>query len=387
MKTPVARALGSLSLTFLVAGAPSTASAGCSFWKGLACFIPISTCATTAGLGGRDPLLKCLNAGASWCDECVDEPDPRDRDPHANGVGVSCDEGGCKPAVIDQGLTAAPVPATPGPWKLEDLNVATTGMPTIVADISQSVLFYRGPNGHLWMSTHANNGTWWSGAADLGGIVLQSAPSAIAPAAHTYRVFYKGSNAHLWMSSWDGGPWWSKPSDLGGVVLTSAPSAVALTSKQYRVFYKGPNGHLWMSSWDGGQWWSAPADLGGIVLSSSPAAVAVRGEPTHMAVFYVGPNAHLTASIFDGGPWWSPPIDLGGIPIRGELGVSSPTPHEIDVYYASTSGELNQSQWVGGPWWSAPLGRSIRTTGGGTSVDGHNVYVRSITGGVAVAHP
>ena len=141
-----------------------------------------------------------------------------------------------------------------------------------------------------------------------------------------------------------------------------------------------------MSGWDGGPWWSAPVDLGGIVLGSSPAAVAVRGEPTHMAVFYVGTNAHLTASIFEGGQWWSPPIDLGGIALKGELGASSPTPHEIDVYYTSTSNEFHQSQWTGGPWWSAPFARSVSTGGGGSSVDGKDVYVRATNGHLSVVH-
>jgi hypothetical protein len=381
------RILSSATLVALTCGMSALASADCGFWKGLACAIPISTCATTAGLGGREPLLKCLNVGASYCDECVGAPDPRDSNPHANAPGVVCDANGCKPGVIDQGLESAPAPAAPGPWKIEDLNVASQGIPSIVADSAQSVLFYKGPNGHLWMSTHANNGPWWSGASDLGGIVLQSAPSAIAPTDHVYRVFYRGTNSHLWMSSWDGGPWWSAPTDLGGVSLTSAPSAVALASNRYRVFYKGPNGHLWMSSWDGGPWWSAPADLGGVVLRSSPAAVAVLREPSHMAVFYVGANAHLTASIFGGGPWWSAPIDLGGVAIKGDLGAASPAPHEIDVYYTSTSGELHQSQWTGGPWWSAPFARSVSTVDGGSSVDGRSVYVRGINGHLSVTHP
>jgi hypothetical protein len=107
--------------------------------------------------------------------------------------------------------------ATPGPWKIEDLNVTTQEIPSVVADSAQNVLFYKGANGHLWMSTHDNKGPWWSGASDLGGVVLQSAPSAIAPADHTYRVFYKGPNGHLWMSSWDGGPWWSAADELGGI--------------------------------------------------------------------------------------------------------------------------------------------------------------------------
>ena len=224
--------------TVLACGMPALARADCGFWKGLACAIPISTCATTAGLGGRDALLRCLNVGASWCDECVGEADPRDKDP-GTGPGVICGSDGCRLGVVGEGLTVAPAPAIAGPWRIEDLNVATQGLPSVVADSNQHVLFYKGPNGHLWMSTHANGGQWWSGAADLGGIVLRSAPSAIAPADHTYRVFYKGSNGHLWMSSWDGGPWWSAPADLGGVLFTSAPSAIVLASNQYRVFYKG----------------------------------------------------------------------------------------------------------------------------------------------------
>jgi len=365
-------------------------SMSCDFWKGLLCVTPISSCALTAGFGGADKLYQCVNAGASWCAECVEGfSDPRDKEPNSTGggPGVVCSSDGCHYGSLAEGLTIAPTAAMAGPWKLEDLNVATSRAPSLIQDSSQKVAFYVGPNGHLWMSTHANNGQWWSKASDLGGVVLASAPAAIAPANNIYRVFYKGPTGHLWMSSWDGGQWWSAPTDLGGVVLASAPTAISLASNKYRVFYKGPNGHLWMSSWDGGQWWSAPTDLGGVVLASAPAAVTIRAERDHIAVFYVGPNGHLTMSAWSGGPWWSAPIDLGGINISGDLSAVSPVPHEIDVFYSSSSGELTQSQWIGGPWWSAPYGRTVHTTDGGGAISGTECYIRGPNGHLSVVHP
>jgi hypothetical protein len=189
------------------------------------------------------------------------------------------------------------------------------------------------------------------------------------------------------MSSWDSGPWWSAPVDLGGVVLASAPSAIAIGPNAYRVFYKGPNGHLFMSSWDGGPWWSGAVDLGGEVLSSAPAAVAINGEPNNIGVFYIGPNGHLWMSGYNGGPWWSAPTDLGGETLVGDLSAASRVAHEIDVFYTTPTGELVQSQWTGGPWWSAPFHRSVQTGGAPGALNGTEVYLRGTNGHLLVAHP
>jgi hypothetical protein len=379
-----------IAVVLLGGAAAQPAWLGCDFWKGLLCSTPIASCALTAGFAGAERLYECVNAGASWCAECVEAySDPRDRDPNSSGggAGVACSSDGCHFSSMTEGLTAPPPPATPGPWHLEDLGVAALGAPSLVQDSKQKVAFYEGANHHLWMSTHPNDGQWWSAAADLGGVALRSAPAAIAPAENTYRVFYVGPNSHLWMSSWDGGPWWSGAVDLGGVALGSAPSAISIAQDKYRVFYKGPNGHLWVSSWDGGPWWSKPTDLGGVVLGSAPAATVVRGEPDHAAVFYVGPNGHLTMSGWSGGPWWSAPIDLGGEQVSGDLAAVSSVAHEIDVFYAISSGELVHSQWRGGPWWSAPYRRSVRVLGGMGAAGGTEVYVRGANGHLSVVHP
>src|SRR6266851_4253415 len=278
-------------------------------------------------------------------------------------------------------------PVAPGPWKLEDLGVRTLGAPSVIRDSKQIVAFYQGENGHLWMSTHANNDRWWSKAWDLGGTALTCAPAAIALSDNRYHVFYCGPNRHLWMSGWDDGPGWTSPVDLGGVVLQSRPAVVALGATTYRIFYKGPNGHLWVSSWDGGAWWSAPDDLGGVILSSAPTAATVNGEPHHIAVFYAGPNGHLTMSGYNGGPWWSMPIDLRGEQLSGDPSVVSPAEHELDVFYTNSSGDLFQSQWTGGPWWSAPYSRDIKGVAGVGALTGTEVYVRNPTGDLSVAHP
>jgi len=336
-------------------------------------------------------MYECVHAGSPWCAECIDGfADPRDRDPNAasgGGAGVACSKDGCHFSNMTEGLSAPPPPVAPGPWKLEDLGVRTLGAPSVIRDSKQIVAFYQGENGHLWMSTHANNDRWWSKAWDLGGTALTCAPAAIALSDNRYHVFYCGPNRHLWMSGWDDGPGWTSPVDLGGVVLQSRPAVVALGATTYRIFYKGPNGHLWVSSWDGGAWWSAPDDLGGVILSSAPTAATVNGEPHHIAVFYAGPNGHLTMSGYNGGPWWSMPIDLRGEQLSGDPSVVSPAEHELDVFYTNSSGDLFQSQWTGGPWWSAPYSRDIKGVAGVGALTGTEVYVRNPTGDLSVAHP
>lgn len=359
-----------------------SAQAGCSFWKGLACFTPIGACTMTAGFGGRDPLLRCVAAGASWCLECLEGTglDPRGANGPAGGAGVVCDHRGCGPGATGgaQALSMPPVAATPGAWPRTAVALPNGGLPSVIRDANKTIAFFRGANGHLWMISRTD--ATWGEPVDLGGIALSSDPSAVVESANKYRVFYAGPNGHLWLSSWDGGPWWSAPVDLGGVNLKSAPSAVVLAPETYRVFYKGPNNHLWLSSKDPGPWWSAPADLGGIALGSAPSAVAVKGEPNNMGVFYIGRNGHLTMSVWDGGPWWSQPVDLGGGQVRGNPSAVSSVDHQIDVFYANGSFELSQSQWIGGPWWSAVYGRGVAAKGGVAAISNTEVLVRDPQG-------
>jgi len=373
------RLLRTICVATVLLWSPS-AQAGCGFWKNLACFTPIGACTMTAGFGGRDPILRCVAAGASWCLECLEGTglDPHDANGPASGAGVVCDSNGCRPGKTGGALTVPPVAATPGTWPRSAVALPNGGVPSVIRDGNKTIAFFRGTNRRLWMMTRTDAA--WGDPVDLGGISLASDPSAVIDSAGKYRVFYAGSNGHLWLSSWDGGPWWSAPADLGGVKINSAPSAVALAPETYRVFYKGPNNHLWLSSKDPGPWWSAPADLGGIELGSAPSAVTVKGEPNHIGVFYVGRNGHLTMSVWDGGPWWSQPIDLGGGQVRGNPSAVSSVDHEIDVFYVNGSFELSQSQWIGGPWWSAVYARGVAARGGVAAMSNREVFIRDVQG-------
>jgi hypothetical protein len=368
----------------------ATAHADCSWWKEALCVVPISSCTFTAGWGGRDPLLRCVAAGASWCLDCFYgtglDPRSKGNENFSDGGGFTCSTDGCGPGkttLSSQALSSPPVPTTPGVWPKTPASLPAGGVPSVIRDGNKTIAFYRGINSHLWMITRTDAS--WGPATDLGGGALTSAPSAVLESADKYRVFYAGANGNLWMSSWNGGPWWSAAADLGGVKLNSAPSAVAVAPESYRVFYKGPNDHLWLSSKDPGPWWSAPADLGGVVLGSAPSAVVITGEVGHLGVFYVGPNGHLTMSGWDNGPWWSEPVDLGGGIVKGDPSAVSPLDHEIDVYYAGATLELTHSQWIGGPWWSGAYGRGTLAAGGVAAISNTEAIVRDAQGQLAIA--
>src|SRR5262249_11100371 len=125
---------------------------------------------------------------------------------------------------------------------------------TVVANGRHTLdVFYVGPNGHLWTSWWPDKpgSQWWSGATDLGGDAVTSAPAAVANALHKIDVFYRGPNHHLW-TRWlpDSGA----ATDLGGVELNSGPGAVGAARDKIDVFYRGPNNHLW-TSWFPDQPW------------------------------------------------------------------------------------------------------------------------------------
>ncbi len=155
-------------------------------------------------------------------------------------------------------------------------------------------VLYSGPNHHLWTSSWPNKpgDIWWSAPADLGGVALTSAPSAVSRDAQRIDVFYAGPNHHLWTSSWPNKPgdiWWSAPADLGGVNLTSGPGAGSRDATHIDALYRDHNGHLLVSSWPdspGSPWWGAPEDIG----------VQIVGEPATVdgnTVFFRGTNNHL----------------------------------------------------------------------------------------------
>ncbi len=211
---------------------------------------------------------------------------------------------------------------------------------------------------------------WWSAPTDLGGVTLNSGPSAVAGGLHRIDIFYSGPNSHLWTSWWDGGEWWSSPVDLGGVQLTSEPAAVRylINNINTYVFYRGPNNHLWTSWWPdkpGSQWWSAPKDLGGVEITSAPAAIVGRRHT--IDVYYRGPNNHVWTSWWPdkpGSQWWSAPTDLGGVEITSAPtavgGLQKPVTggvHDIDLYYRGPNNHVWTSWWPdkpGSQWWSAP---------------------------------
>src|SRR5260370_39576520 len=78
----------------------------------------------------------------------------------------------------------------------------------------------------LVFSVEAQN--WWSGAADLGGVPLNSGPAAVTGGPHKIDIFYRGPSDHRWTSGWPGtpgGPRWVGPAGRGGVRIPSAPAA------------------------------------------------------------------------------------------------------------------------------------------------------------------
>ncbi len=130
----------------------------------------------------------------------------------------------------------------------------------------------------------------WSTPVDLGGVELNSAPSAVSRAPGRIDVFYRGPNKHLWTSWWEGSSW-SAPTDLGGVELTTGPAAVSCGTNQLDVFMGGPDDNLHVSWWDEGPWWSAQCRLDSVALSSEPAAVSTKQG--RLYVLYRGANGHL----------------------------------------------------------------------------------------------
>jgi hypothetical protein len=172
---------------------------------------------------------------------------------------------------------------------------------------------------------------------DLGGVQLLGAPSAVKTGSNSYKVFYRGPNGHLFISWFDGGPWWSAPADLGGDVLTTDPSAVILGPNHYQVFYGRANGHLAYSEYNGGPWWSGVNDLGAPIASTPSATYGGAGD----VVYYAVAGGELVHSEhWNGQQWWSGGFHHG----RTMASAPSADPNMIwYVFYQNPSGFLTMA--------------------------------------------
>lgn len=163
-------------LTVFFATVSTQAKADCNAGKALLCSAPIAACGLTAGFGGRDPLYRCVAAGASWCLECLGFSDPRDNNTNeGGGAGVSCTGSKCGFSSLQSALTVGQAQ----PFGSANVAANEDGRLELVAVDSAGLPF------HMWQSSPA--GHWGQNGM----------PFPLAPTARSRPIVNTGSDGRL----------------------------------------------------------------------------------------------------------------------------------------------------------------------------------------------
>lgn len=186
----------------------------------------------------------------------------------------------------------------------------------------------------------------WNGWQNLGGSVT-SAPGAVSWAPGAVAAFARGSDTALWQTYYAGGRWsgWIR---LDGE-LTSAPSCASWSETRVDCAVRGNGNNLFVKSWEAGagKGWGAWQNLGGGVNSAPSAAAWDSGR---LSIFYRGENGMLLHRYWNGSAW-SAPEDLGG-PISASPACASPQKGRVECYAEgidplfNTGGALLQRVWT-----------------------------------------
>ena len=174
-------------LMIVVGFVPFSAKADCDAGKALLCSVPIASCGVTAGFGGREPLYRCVAAGASWCLECLGFSDPRDPNTdEGGGAGVSCTGSKCGFSNLQSALTVGQAQ----PFGSSAIAANQDGHLELVAAGPGAVPF------HIWQDGPAS--TWNSEFASFPGAPpAQGRPMMVRGTDGRLSVFYASKQGQL----------------------------------------------------------------------------------------------------------------------------------------------------------------------------------------------
>jgi hypothetical protein len=206
-------------------------------------------------------------------------------------------------------------------------------------------LFVAGNASALWYKTW--DGTTWSNATSLGGVLAAgSGPAATSSGGTTY-VFVTGTDNAVWYKTSTGGTsgGWSGWHSLGGVLAAGSSPAGTSGSSAIDVFAHGTDNAVWYKNTTGG-WHS----LGGVLAAGSGPAATSSGGVAY--VFAQGTNGAVYVKTTTSG-WTS----LGGVLAPGSSPAATSSTGVIDVFALGTDSTVWQTTttssgvWTStGPW-------------------------------------
>lgn len=345
---------------------PGLAIAECDIWKGLACFTVFSSCGFTAGFGGIEPYVRCVDTLSNhWCTECVtDKGIQRGKVICPNGGDLGA--GGLKDKLSD----------CPG-YGSHFLSVQSTYAGRAVApnqDGRLEVAFVDsgGQPNHFWQETAA--GVWSSNAVSFPGSVhAASFPALIRRPDGTLDVFVvtsSGTVAHTRQLAANVN--WQAWTDLGGsflplgVAANVSPSGLVTLAavgrnKQMYVLRERHNGEV--ASWE---------TMGGSFAGAPVIAVNADGRFEIFAVSANSQLVHAWQNLSDGafGSW----SVLGTGKFAGTPAVGRNLDQRLEVFVSATSGSLSHA-WQNSPngGWSefhTPVGTHAHDPAVALNIDG-----------------
>ena len=325
------------SVLILLIGSTVVIRADCNFGKGLACFPVFSSCAFTAGFGGRDPYLQCIDTLSNhWCTECVTDKglDPRP---------VVCPAGG---GFADK-LTDCPG------YGRSYLAVQMAYAGRTVGpnqDGRLEVAFGNASGGlsHLWQASP--NGTWVTSAAAFSG----STRAASFPAMVRYFdgrldvfvVTAAGSVAHVNQVAPNVN--WGSAADIGGRMRPGGISVAIDSTGKALVAGLGVDGAIWYTHQSANQSFPAWRSLGGN-FAASP--IIGQNADGRLEIFAVAANGSLLHSWQPVGrtdfvPW----VSMGTGPFTGTPAVGRNLDQRLELFVTTAGGALAHA------WQTAPNG-------------------------------
>jgi hypothetical protein len=156
-----------------------------------------------------------------------------------------------------------------------------------------------------------NNGSGWSGWADLGG-ECSSAPAAVSRSTDIMEVMVRGPGDDIWVGVFSPA-WWGGWYSLGGDA-TSDPAVCSMHGSHLEVFVRGPGNKLYHQWWYGGNWSGWHEFFGQYTWTSGPGAVSMANG--RMDVFARGNDNQIYHFYFNGG--WNGPSSIGAPTANGQ---------------------------------------------------------------------
>jgi len=324
-------------LSFILASTVIT-RADCNFGKGLACFPVFSSCAFTAGFGGRDPYLQCIDTLSNhWCTECV--TNSGGLDPRAvvcpNGGGLSDKLTNCPGAGRSYlSVQMAYAGRTVGPNQDGHLEIA-------YGDTS-------GGLSHVWQASP--NGAWVGTAAAFpGSIRAASFPAMVRYFDGRLDVFIvttTGSVAHVNQAAPNVN--WGSWASIGGSIRTGGLSAAIDPSGRALVAGLGTDGAIWYDYQAADQSFPAWKSLGGNFSNAPTIGQNADGRLEIFAVAADGALLHSWQPVgrTDFVPW----VTMGTGPFTGTPAVARNLDQRLEVFVTKATGVLSHA------WQTAPNG-------------------------------